>query len=436
MARSWVELDELLGYHLEQAARYVDELGQDNRELALAAGDRLGAGGRRAFWRGDWRTAAALLERALSLMRPFRLDLRLELELADALYWTDPARAVAVADAAAQRAAEPEDDADSALARTVAALARMHSGQCSPEEVERLAREALPLLRAAEDDDGLVHVWYALAWVANMRQRFEDWARAMETALAHARRAGHPVLGVFTLALAVGLTYGPRPASEALATLDAVIADEPYAGALLLRALLLAMLDRIDEAWAVALPAGERLRELAFATGGAWLAEIALLADDDEAAASHLRNACDALEAIGNTGELSTYAPTLRVLCALGRYDEAELLAQRGRELGDPEDVMTQELWRQAQALVHSARGQHAAERLAREAVDFSLRSDSPLQQGNALFDLAEVLAAAGRRDEAAAALREALDLYERKPIIPLARRTRERLATLQPTQA
>jgi hypothetical protein len=42
----------------------------------------------------------------------------------------------------------------------------------------------------------------------------------------------------------------------------------------------------------------------------------------------------------------------------------------------------------------------------------------------------------AGRRDEASAALREALDCYERKPIIPLARRTRERLAALQPTQA
>jgi len=433
-----VELDELLGYHLEQAARYLDDLGQDNADLALAAGERLGAAGRRAFWRGDWRTAAALLERALSHTRPYRLDLRLEVELAQALYWTDLARGVAVADAAAERAAAGTDEADAALARTVAALARLNYNKGSPDEVERLAREALPLLEAAEDDDGLVHVWYALAWVANMRQRFEDWAQATETALRYARRAGHPVSGVFALSLAVALTYGPRPANEALATLDAVIADQLDAGALLMRAVLLAMLDRIDEAWAVALPAGERLRELALATGGAWLAEVALLAGDDEAAASHLRDACDALEAIGNTGELSSYAPKLgRVLCALGRYDEAELLAQRGRELGQDEDVWTQQTWRQAQALVHSARGQHVkAERLARQAVDFSLRGDSPLRQGEALFDLAEVLEAAGRRDEAAATLREALDCYERKPIIPLARYTRERLAALLPTQA
>jgi hypothetical protein len=32
--------------------------------------------------------------------------------------------------------------------------------------------------------------------------------------------------------------------------------------------------------------------------------------------------------------------------------------------------------------------------------------------------------------------LREGLDCYERKAIIPLARRIRERLAALQPTQA
>ena len=48
-----VELDEILGYHLEQAARYLAELGRPDPQLALAAGDRLGAAGRRAFWRGD-----------------------------------------------------------------------------------------------------------------------------------------------------------------------------------------------------------------------------------------------------------------------------------------------------------------------------------------------------------------------------------------------
>jgi ATP/maltotriose-dependent transcriptional regulator MalT len=194
------------------------------------------------------------------------------------------------------------------------------------------------------------------------------------------------------------------------------------------------MLDRIEEAQAASRSAGERLRELGLATTGAWVADVARLAGDYEAAASELQDACGRLEAIGNTGELSTYAPMLgRVLCDLDRHDEAELLAERGRELGDPADNMTQTLWRQVQALVHSSRGQHAeAERLAREAVDLALQGDSPLHRGDAFFYQAEVLQASGRRHEAAAALREALGNYERKRNIPLARRTRDGLAALQ----
>jgi class 3 adenylate cyclase/tetratricopeptide (TPR) repeat protein len=428
-----VELDELLGYHLEQAACYLGELGQDNRELALAAGERLCGAGRRAYWRGSARTAGALLERGLSLTRPYRLDLHREMELSVALYWTDLAGGVAVADAAAERAEALGNEADRALARTMAALARLNYGQASPDELERLAHETLGLLEAANDDEGLALVWTGLCWVANMRQRYEDWAQSAETAMRYARRAGHPYFfGV--LGLAVALTFGPRPADEALATLDAVVAEQPDPGALLLRAQLLAMLDRIEEAWAAALSAGERLRELGLASTGAWVADVARLAGDYEAAASQLQDACDRLEAIGNTGELSTYAPALGlVLCELGRHDEAELLAQRGRQLGDPQDNMTQTLWRQVQALVHSSRGQHVeAERLALEAVDFSLQGDSPLHQGDAFFHLAEVLEASGRRDEADAALRDALANYERKRNIPLVRRTRERLAAFQ----
>jgi hypothetical protein len=65
-----------------------------------------------------------------------------------------------------------------------------------------------------------------------------------------------------------------------------------------------------------------------------------------------------------------------RVLCALGRYDQAELLARTGVELGLHEDGMTQRTWWQTLALVHSPRAQDVeAERLAREAVDLSLRA-------------------------------------------------------------
>ena len=86
----------------------------------------------------------------------------------------------------------------------------------------------------------------------------------------------------------------PRPAREALATLDSLLPEQPRPTNLLVRACLLAMLDRIDEAWAVALPAGERAFELGIRTGGIWLSQIASLAGDYSAAAAYMRDACEA----------------------------------------------------------------------------------------------------------------------------------------------
>jgi tetratricopeptide (TPR) repeat protein len=431
-----VELDEILGYHLEQAALYLAELGRDDPALALSAGERLGLAGERAYWRLDPRAAVALLERSLTLTRPYRLEVHLEADLADALREIDVARAFAVADAAAERAAAAGDDAGAALARTVAANLRLHAGECSVDELEHLARAALPLLEALGDDDGLVHVWHALGWVANMHSWIEGWADALEQALMHARSAGHQALG--SLFLSVPLAMGPRPASEALAKLDSLIGEPAHPGELAMRGVLLAMLGQIDEAWAVAVPATDRARELGLGTGGIWLAEIALIADDQQAAAEYLLSGCEELETRGATAQLSTYAPQLgRVLCALGRPDEAEQLAHKGRELGDPDDVWTQALWRQAQALVHSARGEHAeAIVLAEEGLDWWSRTDSLLRKGEAHCDLAQVLEAAGRRDDAIAAWRDALDCYERKEVFPLAARVREHLAAVEPASA
>jgi tetratricopeptide (TPR) repeat protein len=192
-----------------------------------------------------------------------------------------------------------------------------------------------------------------------------------------------------------------------------------------MRGVMLAMLDRLDEAWATALPAAERMREFGYTTTAVWLGEIADIAGDYETAARYLRDGCHALEEAGNIAVLSSYAPYLgRVLYRLGRYEEVEPLAQKGRELGDPDDVLTQVEWRETQALVHSARGEHAdAQRLAHEAVEFSLRGDALMRQGDAFFDLAEVLEVAGHRQEAVSALQEALERYERKEAIPPAAR-------------
>src|SRR5205823_197277 len=77
-----IELDEVLGYHLEQAHRYRLELGQADPRVSERAGKRLAAAGRRAFERGDIPAAISLLRRAVNLLpsdRPLRRQLLVDL---------------------------------------------------------------------------------------------------------------------------------------------------------------------------------------------------------------------------------------------------------------------------------------------------------------------------------------------------------------------
>jgi hypothetical protein len=147
-----VELEEILGYHLEQAALYLAQLGEDDPVLAQAAGEHLGLAGRRAAWRGDFSAAVGLLEHGLALRRPHRLDVHLEAALVHVLELIDVARAIPVAHAAAARADEAGDEAGAALLRTLAAKMRTQTGEGSADDLEELARSALPLLEALGDD--------------------------------------------------------------------------------------------------------------------------------------------------------------------------------------------------------------------------------------------------------------------------------------------
>jgi tetratricopeptide (TPR) repeat protein len=282
-----------------------------------------------------------------------------------------------------------------------------------------------------------VHVWEVLAAaVTNSRGHWAEAARASTQALEHARLAGQRRTGLFWIELAI--TLGPTPAGEALAQLDRLLPERPAPYSLFSRALLLAMLDRFDEAVSLARESNERQRELdGRRIGENRLAEIARMAGDHETAARHLQTLCEWLEEREQLGHLGTYSSLLgRELCDLGRFEEAEALARRGRDLAGGR-LNSGHLWRRVEALVLANRGEHEeADRLVREAVAGVEQTDSLTFQGDAWYDLAEVLAAAGREEDAAAALAEALDRYERKQNIPLARQVRERLAALQDRSA
>jgi tetratricopeptide (TPR) repeat protein len=136
---------------------------------------------------------------------------------------------------------------------------------------------------------------------------------------------------------------------------------------------------------------------------------------------------------LGERSILSTAAGRLaKALYALDRLDEADAWAGRAAELGASDDMFTQMLWRQARAKVLARRGELAeAERLAREAVAIGEKTDLLDAQGETYSDLAEVLLLAGKPDEEAAALEQALARYERKGNVVMAGRARSRLDEL-----
>ena len=94
---------------------------------------------------------------------------------------------------------------------------------------------------------------------------------------------------------------------------------------------------------------------------------------------------------------------------------------------------MMQMLWRQVRAKVLARRGEHTeAEQLAREAIAIGEDTDMLDAQGDTYADLAEVLLLAGKPDEAAAALEQALERYERKGNLVSTQRAQTRLAELR----
>src|SRR5206468_2331974 len=105
-----------------------------------------------------------------------------------------------------------------------------------------------------------------------------------------------------------------------------------------------------------------------------------------------LRQGFEVLDKMGELNFRSTIAARLAsVLCALGRYEEAQQFAQVSRETSGPEDIASQVVWRGAQAKVLAHQGDdRRAEMLASEAVTLASRTDALNLHADALMDLAE----------------------------------------------
>ena len=159
--------------------------------------------------------------------------------------------------------------------------------------------------------------------------------------------------------------------------------------------------------------------------------DVARLEGDAARAEELAREVCETAEATPALNNFMLYCCNLaQALLELGRDDEAEQWLERGRETAPSEERLPQMLWRQVRGKVLARRGElEEGERLAREAVALAARHGHAEAHGDALLDLAEVLALAGQ--DARAELGQALALYERKGNLVMAERTRSRLAEL-----
>ncbi|MGZ4430862.1 MAG: hypothetical protein ACXVYV_04365, partial [Gaiellales bacterium] len=423
-ATELVELDEIAGWHLEQAVRYREELGLAvDAELRARAAGHLMDAGHRATARPDLAAADNLLTRALALAsvddprRPALLVALAEaalpigqLDRADGLLSEAELMPVVPVDAVLVRMdwlmhARPEEFLSTAAARMPELLERFRSDG----DRLRLAKAHLVLLRTYQ-----------------LQNRFGPATEEALRAAEHALAAGDQRLHSEAIALSsYGSMLGPDDAETAGRRLDAIesTGEGPYVAALIgmSRGFLAGIQGRVEEAREHFRQSQTMLEQLQmnvlrWATAQ-FAARIEIAAGNPREAIRQLCEARDELERLGERSYRSTCGAILAgALYADGQIGEAEQVALASEDEGAAEDLVNFALARATLARIHADRGElEPAEELARSAVDYAYRMDVPFFQSDTLAALGYVLQRAGRISEAVDALQRALALSEAK---------------------
>ncbi|HEY3070308.1 MAG TPA: adenylate/guanylate cyclase domain-containing protein [Gaiellaceae bacterium] len=450
----WIEQSEnpygeTAGYHLEQAYRYLTELGpvgDRERELASHAATKLTKAGLSALRHGDSAGAANLISRGLELLpeeAPDRGDLLLA--LGDSLDDIGDPREALTVSGGALAAAEAAADRGLAWEATLQGSwleGRLAPGARSNEEYLNEAEQAAAELRELGHERGLARAWRSAAafllWSGNAAAA----AKAAEQAAALAQRAGEWTLERDSLLwLGFSLCGGPAPAPEGIRRCEEILAGtsdlDVRSSMRQFLSSLHAMLGHADEA--------RRLYELALADAqdlglkpriaATEFLDLALEATFTPAEAERcLQHSLALWQEMGEDGIASSAAARLaRTLCAQGRFEEAERYLALAENAAAFDDYESQSLVRAARArmLAHTQRLDQA-ESLAREAVTIVDRTDNLGMRAWLRTDLAEVLELAGKTTEACSVLEAAVGLAEAKEEVVLAEPARARLAELQ----
>jgi class 3 adenylate cyclase/tetratricopeptide (TPR) repeat protein len=448
-AGEWsAELDELGGYHLEEAFRCHADLGRPGAaaaSLAGRAGAKLGAAGRRALVRGDMPAALNLLERAAALpadagpRAEVLLDLGAALRELGAFEQAERTLDEAIRSGAAGGA--PGLEARAAIERAYLRLSV--EPETAYDDLLLLAERTIPVFEASGDDLGLSKALSRVAEVHWALGRYGAMEEVLERARVHAERAGDTrELGWILAGLCKAALIGPRPVEDAAARcleIRARAGGSPMLEATvdMLLAVLEAMRGSIDESRRLYGRGKQTLEQLGLTIQLASLQMYSglaeLVAGEPTVAERELRRGYLELERVGERAWLSTIAALLgRAVIEQGRLDEAEALTVTSEQTASADDVVSQVFWRATRAQVRALRGdEDGAVFLAREAVALASETDFVNMRADALADLAEVLCTLGRPEDALPVLDEALSRYEAKGNVASAAKVAARTSEL-----
>jgi class 3 adenylate cyclase/tetratricopeptide (TPR) repeat protein len=440
-------LDELVGYHLEQAVRLRDELAPRDAvgdALAREAGERLGAAGIRA-WKGhDAAGASRLLDRATALLAveaPLRRELTCELGVALGTAG-EPLRAeevLAEAVDVAQRVGDRRIELRARIELTASRL--LTDPQDRAQELLALVDEALPELESFEDGRALGRAWMLAGWVhGGVHGQNELWEKSAERALVRYRSAGWPV-STCLAQIAAALYYGPTPVPEAIRRCEELLRDEvddraAEASVLVYLGGLEGMLGNFERAVELLASAQTTYEELGqspavaercapvFSTVSTWSGDL-------RSAEDVLRKTCDTLERTHDSALLGTLAGQLaEVLYREYKYEEADRWAGIAEERASADDREAQVVWRSVRARLLARSGLVSAARgLVDEAVRMSEATDTLNRRAEVLLARAEVYRRSGGSSEAEQAVLEAVALLKAKGNDVLAEKAKRLLA-------
>jgi class 3 adenylate cyclase/tetratricopeptide (TPR) repeat protein len=440
-AQDLVELDEIAGYHLEQAVRYRRELGataEDTAALAAQAAARLDPAAQHAKARGDLSAAQTLLERTLALSGGIR-RLELIVDLGEVLLeqGSYPEALELLTPLAAG-----ENVRIAHHARALGSYGRLFSDPgAAMIDAQRIAEEAIAFFEEARDDLGLARAWWLLAWFHWGLGLAADTSAELQRAADHARLAGNAQLAQHAVGLMVfAMLFGPASPDEVDAYLRT--AESESGGERIVecwvsfaKSIVAGRAGRFDEARAGFVRADATMRDFGFKSTAAAMtmqrAEIELLAEDAAEAERLVTDGISELETLGERSYLSTALALLaQILCVQGRFAEAEPIAVRARETGSKHDLATLCDALLALARVHESRGElDAALQAAREATEIDW--GFVWYQAEAHLELAHIARGAGLLDEARESAKRAVHLYELKESSVMTERARVLLAEL-----